>query len=150
MVLIERIVLSGMLLLIPHNISFLRTIFGMLFATLCAILLLLTKPYRRPLHHIVSVATHVGLEIIFIASLLVKLFARISEEAGEPVAQDVLSISSGDQIIGLILVFTVRSTSSYTHALMHSCTHVLMHSCTHALMYSWNHALMYSWNHVRM
>ena len=58
------------------------------------------------LHDFTSVASRVGLQIIFLGALLVNLHARITEEASKDVAASVLSFATADSIISLILVFT--------------------------------------------
>ena len=98
-VLIERVVLSGMLLLIPNRLSFLRIVVAMLFTMLGAVLVLLTMPYRKTCHNYASATTHVGLEVILVGTLLVKLHSRIIQESSSETAESVLTFSSAEPIV---------------------------------------------------
>ena len=78
LVLVERIFLSGFVLLIPRKYSIIRLSLAVVVSNLFAVLTLLAMPYRRVADAYLSVAANVMLMLVFLGGLLVKLHNDIS------------------------------------------------------------------------
>ena len=113
-VLVERILLSGFLLVIPDHRQLLRIVIAMLLTTMSAILTLLTMPYRRLPHNYYSVASHVALQCLFLGGLLVKFRADVTQMllalGSDPsLADNVVGFSSSDNIVSLMIGFIIAA-----------------------------------------
>ena len=102
---LERIALSGPLLAIPDKLSFLRLVVAMILSMLGTVFVLFAMPYSRPWHNLASIATHVGLELIFVGALIIKLHARVTEEATGLMASSVFNFSSVEPLVATIMFF---------------------------------------------
>ena len=119
-VLIERLVLTGFLLLIPNDRQPLRLVAALLFTMLTGCITSLLMPYRRKAHDFLSVITHVLLQILFLCALLVKLHGDISRELGTFAAGVILAFSDATHVVTLMVAFTVFMLGIIVVVLMRS------------------------------
>jgi hypothetical protein len=79
LLLLERIVITGALVLIPHNLLFFRIFAALLVASFGGCVTMLAMPYKKSMHNHLSVAMHVGIWGILLGGLCVKLHNNIKE-----------------------------------------------------------------------
>ena len=79
--LVERILLSGGLLLIPTSLSFFRLLAALFISALTSVLLLLTMPYKQAVHDYLAVAIHIALWVVFTGCLCFKLHDDMRDAA---------------------------------------------------------------------
>ena len=106
-VLLERITLSGMLLLVPHDRQLLRLVLATIVASLVTILTFYSMPYRRGQHDYMSCATQLILQLVFVGALLINIFTNITEYADADTAAKILSFDSTSQIVTMIMFATL-------------------------------------------
>ena len=104
-IMVERIALTGLVLLIPHEHSVLRLFCALLMTTLGAILIPLIRPYKTVVHNYISISSHLALQMIFLCALLMKMHDDVTEHSNAEVAFLVLSFHSSSHILTLMLGF---------------------------------------------
>ena len=104
----QRSILTGWLILIPAELSFLRLVAALLTSLAVLVWTLSARPYRRTEDSILAVVAVLLLTLGFTGALLVKTFEDFSEAVTNPeLVQQVLGFSSPDGIVTILIVFTV-------------------------------------------
>ena len=98
----ERILLSGPLLLIPQGQSFLRLLCAVLITTFGAVFVPLIRAYKQVVHDYLSIASHIVLQVIFISASYIRLHNDISELSGEEAADNILRMNTMQ--LGLVML----------------------------------------------
>jgi hypothetical protein len=104
-ILVQRILLTGALLLIPHSKQLIRLITALFIAALSSMLTPLFNPYKRRVHNNLSAGMQAALLCFFLGALCVKLFSDLSTQWTEQNAKAVLGFDSPEQILSVIFGF---------------------------------------------
>jgi hypothetical protein len=108
----ERFLLSGILLSLPHERQLLRIVLAMLIVITGAVVTLIARPYKRQGHNYYSVAAHASLQTLYLGGMLVKLHADITQmlldTGSDPsLAETIVGFNKPDTIATLMLAFTI-------------------------------------------
>ena len=110
---------SGLLLLLPDDLPFLRLQLAVLLSTAFLLLGAWARPFKRPMHTHFYLLASLAYVVIFLAMLGVYLIQEIKEYASEATVQVVIGVTAGDGFISLVLafaavvVFVAASMTSY-------------------------------------
>ena len=122
LVLLERITLSGALVLIPHDRQFFRLFGALLVSGFTSVVTLLAMPYKKVMHDYLSSTTHVGLWGVLLGATCIKVHHDIRETQGTEIdaATAALGVSDIDFFLNVMLTFIVVSARLPTWDQPHS------------------------------
>ena len=106
----ERSILTGWVLLLPNDRSFLRLLAALLAAIAFQALTFVASPYRRYEDNVLSGVAVLLLVLIYVMSIVIKLFEDFSNApfslAGTDLARQVLGFESTGGFVALLIAFT--------------------------------------------
>ena len=102
----RRTILTGWLLLIDVEESFLRLVAGLIVCLLSFMLLMIVQPYKLWSDHQVALVSQMALIFLFIGAIIFDQYQTIASFAGNAVASTIIGISSSDEIISSMIILT--------------------------------------------
>jgi hypothetical protein len=105
-VLLQRTVLCGALVLIPDRYSVMRLLLAVWFSAVFLVYGMLAKPFLRKVHNRLYLTITFAYVSIFLTALAVFLHNDIETVVDAQAAKEVLGVSSADGFVTLALVFT--------------------------------------------
>jgi len=101
----QREVLTGSVLLVPAEKSFLRVVIGLLVSLASLMCTVAIRPYLRAEDNSLATATQLALVVLFIGCNWIKLFEDVGAATTLGVARSVFGFESTDALAGLLLLF---------------------------------------------
>jgi hypothetical protein len=106
LILLQRMLLCGALLLIPDKYNFTRLLFAVWISVMFLVYVNLAKPFHRQVHNRLYGAISFAYVSIFLTAMAVFLHNDVELVADLETAQEVLGFDSPDSFVSMALVFT--------------------------------------------
>ena len=109
--LLQRLILTGFVLLIDEEKGLVRMNAGVMVALLYLVILLLVRPYKRPDNNFIAIATQFSVVCVLFSATLLRMYYDISELVSPSAAQEFTGFASAEIIVWAMLVFNFSTVT---------------------------------------